>query len=102
MAAQIAGALARGIADVAEHKQIADRGAGQAGDVGRFAGPQAVGEPPGGLRDRSGFRLRLFHPVGEMRVDGDTALGRQLKKALRQIDVACRERGIDLALGNGG
>ena len=53
-----------------------------------------------GLRDRSGFCARLFHPISEVRIDGHTALGRQIEKALREIEVASGERSVNLTLGD--
>ena len=43
---------------------------------------------------------RFLDPAGEQRIDGDAAIGGEIKKALRQIDIAGGERGADFALGD--
>ena len=37
----------------------------------------------------------------QLRIDGDAAIGREIEKALREIDVICGKRLADFALGNG-
>ena len=48
LAADVAAAFAHRVADIAEHEQIAQRGAGQPGHVLRLAGDQAAGKASGG------------------------------------------------------
>ncbi len=43
---------------------------------------------------------RRFDGVGQCRIDGDAAVGRQLDKTLRELGISGGERGADLALRN--
>ena len=53
------------------------------------------------LRKRAGLDLRLLDLVAERRIDGDGAIGGELDKTLRQIEVARGKGGADLAVGGG-
>ncbi len=100
LAGEIMRALARGVADVAEHEEIAERGAGEAREIGRLAGPQAVHEASGGIGRRGVLHARVIDRVGERRIDWHGAVGRERDKALRQIDIVSGERRADFAFGN--
>ena len=98
LAAQIARALAGGVADIAEDEEIADRGAGKARAVDRLAGPQALHKPSRRAGNRVRLHLRLLDLVGQRRIDADAAIGRKLDKTLRQIHIARAKRRADFAL----
>ena len=61
---------------------------------------KSVHKPPGGVRRRRRVGPRLLDLVGQRRIDLDAALGRQIEKALREIDVAGRQRSADFMLRN--
>src|SRR5262249_38328204 len=98
LAEQVVRALARRVADIAEDEEIPNSSAGEARQVGGLAAPKSFHEAAGGVSRRSRVRLRLFHLVGERRVDGDLALGRKVEEALRQVEIAGGERRTDFAL----
>ena len=100
LARQVARAFARGIADIAKHKQIAKSGAGKAGEIRRFAGPQAMHEAAGRVGKRMLIRIGFVHFARKRRIDRHVALGREIDKALCQIDVAGGKRIADLTLGD--
>ena len=62
LAGEITRAFARGVTDVAEDEQIADRGAGKAREIGRLAGPQPADKTPGGLGGRVVLDRRRHRP----------------------------------------
>ncbi len=74
-------ALAHRVADVAEHEQVAERGAGQARHVVGLAGHQAEREAlrrvPGGCR----FRHRHGHLFGERRIERHMTLRQQARRS---------------------
>src|SRR5204863_6538929 len=97
LSARAIDAFAHRIADVAEHEQVADRGTGKARNVLGLSGHEPIGKALGdllaGLR-RLNRRVDLTDKRG---VDRNTALARQLDKALGKLDVAGGERRLDLA-----
>ena len=98
LAGQVARALARGVADIAEHEEIADRRAGKACTIDRLAGPKPLHKSSRRAGNRARFHLRLLDLIGQRRIDGDAAIGSKLDKALRQVIVARGKRRADFAL----
>src|SRR5208282_6324810 len=98
LASEVARALARSIPDVAEHEEIAERGAGEACKIDRFASPQALHKSTSGIGNRGGLCIRLRYLVDQRRVDADAAIGRKLEEALRKVRIASGEGRLDFAL----
>ena len=98
LAREIVRALARGIADIAEHKEIAERGAGEACQIGGFAGPQSVDKSACGVADGRLLHAGVLHLGRQGRIDGDAAIGRERDKALRKADIARGQCSADFAL----
>ncbi len=95
-----AAALAYRVAHVAEHEQIAERGAGKTGRIGRLAADEAIGEAlhrggrARGLRDGD---VDLLAPVV---VERDVPGVGQIDEALGEIGVLGGERLVDAVRGD--
>ena len=98
LAHEIVRALARGIADIAEHNEIAERGPGEACQVGGFAGPQSVDKSACGVADGRLLHAGVLHLGRQGRIDGDAAIRRERDKALRKADIARGQCSADFAL----
>ena len=98
LAQRHAPALAHRVANIAEHKQIAERGAGQTRHVIGLAGRQTEREALRRMLGGCRFRHRDVHFFGQRRIERHMALGGKLDEALGQIGVLGGERRIDLAL----
>ncbi len=93
-------ALAHGVAHVAEHEEVAERGAGETHHVVGLAGDQSAGEMPDIARGARPGRIRRPDVLGEVGPQRDTALTREFGKTVGEIDVVGRERGFDFPLGH--
>ncbi len=78
--------------------EIAERGAGEACQIGGFAGPQSVDKSAGGVADGRLLHAGVLHLGRQGRIDGDAAIGRKRDKALRKVDIARGQCGADFAL----
>ncbi len=97
---QIAHAFTGAVANIAEHEKIAECRAGKTCKVGRFTGPQTFDEAAGGSCSRVRSVTRLLHTVGKRRINGDTAVDREVKEALRQIGIAFGKCRTDFTFGD--
>ena len=97
LAHEIVRALAGRIADVAEHKEIAESGAREARQVGGLAGPQSMNKSACGVADGRLLHAGVLHLGRQGRIDGDAAIGRERDKALRKTDIARGQCSADFA-----
>ena len=90
-------AFAHRVADVAEHEQVAERGAGEADGVVRFAGDEALGEILDVALRAGGGGVRGLDLGGERRLDRHLVLAGKLEKAVGEFGIVGGQRGLDLA-----
>ncbi len=93
-------ALAHRVADVAEHEQIADRGAGEPDGILRLAGNETAREAFEIARGAGRVSHGLFDLLGEFGLDLHVLRTRQFEEAAGKVGVIGRERVLDLALGD--
>ncbi len=93
-------AFAHRVADVAEHEQVAERGAGQPDEIVRLAGDEALGEVAGCARGWRPARIGLLDLGDQRRIDRHLLVARKIEEAVGEIDVVGRERGLDFARGD--
>jgi len=94
------GALAHGIADVAEHEEVARRGPHETREIIGRAGDEAIGKALGGMDRLGRGRAGGFDPRRQRRVDGNGAILRQGEKARGEVGIIDRQRVLDLVTGD--
>ncbi len=85
-------AFAHRVANVAEHEQIPERGAGQPCHVIGFAGDESQREALRRMRRGRIFRHRGIHFVDQRGIECDVTVGGKIDEALGQIAVLGGER----------
>ena len=95
--------LAHRVADVAEHEEIAGRGAGESGEIVGRAGDEAVAKLlPCAIRCARGCAAPPRPRARQRRVDRHAALARELEEARGKVGIVGRERVLDLGAGDVG
>ena len=89
-------ALDHHVADVAEHKEIAGDGAGEAGDIVGIAGDEADGKTFCVMRCRTLFRDGVGDALCEFVAERDVVSAGEFGKTVGKVDVAGRQRRLDI------
>ena len=92
--------FAHGVADIADHEQIADRGAGKADEIVRFTGHEPFGEILYVAAGAVGLRNGGLDLRGKRRLDRNLLLAGKFQEAVGEVGILGGERSVDLAGGN--
>ena len=91
-------AFAHRVADIAEHEQVAERGAGEADEIVRLTRDQAARESCRPWRPRVFSALTASSTFcDELRIDRDLPVEREVDEALREFGILRRQRRLDFA-----
>ena len=96
LAIDVARAFARRIAYIAEHEQVAERGAREAHHVVRLAGDQSTRETFSVGRGGVCIFDRLFDPLRHLFRNLDAAINREIEIAPGEVGIVDGQRRLDL------